>query len=37
MCHSRPGVKEIAIPPDSAPHGQVTIPPMPSHASQIGG
>jgi len=33
---SRPGRSEIELPPDSAPLGEVTIPPMPPDASKIG-
>ena len=36
MRRSRPGLSEIELPPDSAPLGEVTIPPMPPDASKIG-
>jgi SAM-dependent methyltransferase len=36
MRHSGPGVEEIGLPPDSAPLGAVTIPPMPANADRIG-
>jgi hypothetical protein len=36
MRHSGPGVMEIELPPDSAPLGAVTIPPMPANADSIG-
>jgi SAM-dependent methyltransferase len=34
--HSRPGLDPVEIPPDEAPLGQVTIPPMPENAHLIG-
>jgi len=37
MRHSRPSLQEVELPPDSAPVGAVTIPPMPEDASRIGG
>jgi SAM-dependent methyltransferase len=34
--HSRPGLDEVELPPDEAPIGAVTVPPMPLEASKIG-
>jgi SAM-dependent methyltransferase len=34
--HARPGLQEIELPPDEAPIGAVTVPPMPANASEIG-
>jgi SAM-dependent methyltransferase len=36
MRRSRPGLAEVELPLDSAPLGEVTIPPMPANASGIG-
>jgi SAM-dependent methyltransferase len=36
MRHARPGLTEIELPDDSAPLGEVTIPPMPDEANRIG-
>lgn len=36
MRRSRPGLAEADLPPDSAPLGSVTIPPMPIDANKIG-
>lgn len=36
MCPAQPGVEEIELPEDTAPLGEVTIPPMPTAAEQIG-
>jgi SAM-dependent methyltransferase len=36
MRHSQEGLDEVELPPDLAPLGEVTIPPMPVDASQIG-
>jgi SAM-dependent methyltransferase len=36
MRHSRPGLAQIELPADSAPLGEVHIPPMPADASRIG-
>jgi hypothetical protein len=36
MRRSQPGLKEVPLPADSAPIGEVAIPPMPAGASRIG-